>query len=290
MTKASNDSALKQIKDYYYLSVFVCFTGVLGFYSAYAYLQEELLADKSKRLDTSFVLGIQSLIAVLISATIIQTFKMGSLLGDFHKGDAVVGTLNFCTMYCSNFALKYVSYPFVVLAKSAKILPVCLTGWLIGVYKLTWTQTVLFVVISTGLVIFNFSKVKSSHIEDESTVGLVLVLTSLLFDGFVNAETDKNHKAQHRPFAYHSMLYSNLIGLAGNFIFYAYAVNMNGDNTLSRVLNDPVLTQNVFLISLCGAMGQIFIYLTISLHDCLLLSVFTTSRKCLSVVLSSIIF
>lgn len=58
MTKASNESALKQIKDYYYLSVFVCFTGVLGFYSAYAYLQEELLADKSKRLDTSFVLGI----------------------------------------------------------------------------------------------------------------------------------------------------------------------------------------------------------------------------------------
>lgn len=179
---------------------------------------------------------------MLISATIIQTFKMGSLLGDFHKGDAVVGTLNFFTMYCSNFALKYVSYPFVVLAKSAKILPVCLTGWLIGVYKLTWTQTVLFLVISTGLIIFNFSKVKSSNIEDESIVGLVLVLASLLFDGFVNAETDKNHKAQHRPFAYHSMLYSNLIGLAGNFIFYTYAVNINGDNTLSRVLNDPVLT------------------------------------------------
>jgi UDP-galactose transporter B1 len=86
------------------------------------------------------------------------------------------------------------------------------------------------------------------------------------------------------------MLYSNLIGLAGNFLFYAYAVSANGDSTLQRVLEDPVLTKNVLLISLCGALGQIFIYLTISLHDCLLLSVFTTSRKCLSVVLSSIIF
>lgn len=38
MTKSTNDSALNQLKDYYYLSVFVCFTGVLGFYSAYAYL------------------------------------------------------------------------------------------------------------------------------------------------------------------------------------------------------------------------------------------------------------
>ena len=43
--------------------------------------------------------------------------------------------------------------------------------------------------------IFNFAKVKKSNIEDESTMGLVLVLASLLFDGFVNAETDKNHKA-----------------------------------------------------------------------------------------------
>jgi UDP-galactose transporter B1 len=116
-------------------------------------------------------------------------------MDEFHKGDAMVGTLNFCTMYCSNFALKFVSYPFVVLAKSAKILPVCLTGWIIGVYKLTWTQTALFITISMGLVIFNLNKVKGSHVEDESIVGLLLVLASLLFDGFVNAETDKNHRA-----------------------------------------------------------------------------------------------
>jgi solute carrier family 35 (UDP-galactose transporter), member B1 len=227
---------------------------------------------------------------VIISSAIIRGFGMGSLLGEFHKGDAVVGTLNFCTMFCSNFALKYVSYPFVVLSKSAKILPVALTGWIIGVYQLTWTQTVLFFTISAGLVIFNMAKVKQEHIEDESPNGLVLVLASLLFDGFVNAETDKNHRAQHRKYAYHSMLYSNLIGLAGNLLLYTYHVQFNGDSTLTRVLADPTLTRNVLLISLCGALGQIFIYLTISLHDCLLLSVFTTSRKCLSVVLSSILF
>lgn len=86
------------------------------------------------------------------------------------------------------------------------------------------------------------------------------------------------------------MLYSNLIGLAGNVLFYYYAVLFNGDDTYIKVMSDPVLVKNVLLISLCGALGQIFIYLTISLHDCLMLSVFTTSRKCLSVVLSSIIF
>ena len=96
-------------------------------------------------------------------------------------------------MFCSNFALRYVSYPFVVLSKSAKILPVCLTGWLTGVYKLTWAQVCLAVTITAGLVIFNSNKVKNVS-GDESLVGLGLVLASLMFDGFVGTATDKNHK------------------------------------------------------------------------------------------------
>ena len=154
---------------------------------------------------------------------------MGAFAQDFHKTDAYVGILNFCTMYCSNFALKFVSYPFVVLAKSAKILPVCMTGVLFGVYKLTWTQTGLFITISSGLVIFNLNKVKNTHVDDESPIGLFLVLASLFFDGFTNVATDMNHRAQKRPFAYHSMLYTNFIGLVANMMFYAYAVQVNDD-------------------------------------------------------------
>jgi UDP-galactose transporter B1 len=86
------------------------------------------------------------------------------------------------------------------------------------------------------------------------------------------------------------MLYSNLIGLVGSVAMYTYSVIVHEDDTLSKIIEDPALLNKVILISVCGALGQIFIYLTISLHDCLMLSVFTTSRKCLSVVLSSIIF
>lgn len=71
--------------------------------------------------------------AVLISSSIIKLFGMGSLT-EMTKGDAFVGGLNFVTMFCSNYSLKFVNYPFMVLAKSAKVLPVVLTGWLSGVY------------------------------------------------------------------------------------------------------------------------------------------------------------
>ena len=101
------------------------------------------------------------------------------------QGDIFVGGLNFVTMFCSNYSLKFVNYPFMVLAKSAKVLPVVLTGWLRGVYKLSTTQLFIAFTITCGLVIFNFSHVKG--VEHESFFGIALVLASLLFDGFVSS-------------------------------------------------------------------------------------------------------
>lgn len=215
---------------------------------------------------------------------------MGPLVSGFSKGDFFVGALNFMTMYCSNFALKFVNYPFMVLAKSAKILPVILAGWLTGVYTLEKSQVLIAITISIGLVIFNSNKVQGGFFDD-SLFGILLVLLSLMFDGFVGSQTDKNHKAnKQRNYAYHTMLYNNLVGLVGNLLFFVFAYYFQQDDTLERVLSDTSLLRDVLLISLCGAVGQIFIFLTISLHDCYKLSIVTTSRKCLTVVVSAFVF
>jgi hypothetical protein len=57
-----------------------------------------------------------------------------SLTEGFNKDDGIVAFLNFCSMNCSNYALKSVPYPFVVLSKSAKVIPVIMIGALRGVY------------------------------------------------------------------------------------------------------------------------------------------------------------
>ena len=79
----------------------------------------------------------------------------------------------------------------MVLAKSAKVLPVVLTGWLLSVYKISMVQVLIAITITVGLVIFNISKVNG--LQDESLYGIGLVMLSLLFDGLVGAQTDKNH-------------------------------------------------------------------------------------------------
>lgn len=86
-------------------------------------------------------------------------------------------------MYCSNIALKFVNYPFVVLSKSAKIMPVIIIGSIRKIYKLQSVQYILAILITIGLVLFNSKKLGS--IEADNIVGILLIVASLLFDGMV---------------------------------------------------------------------------------------------------------
>lgn len=124
---------------------------------------------------------------MIAAAIIIISGDMGSLFGNFCMGDIFVGILQFSTMYCSNYSLKFVSFPFMVLAKSAKILPVIIAGWLQGVYKLSGTQIVIAIIISSGLVTFNAGKISGLDAEAGNYIGIGLVLASLALDGYSNS-------------------------------------------------------------------------------------------------------
>ena len=64
-------------------------------------------------------------------------------------------------MNCSNYAMRGISFPFVVLSKSAKVIPVILVGKLRGVYNPSRQQYMIALFITLGLVIFNVDKVSS---------------------------------------------------------------------------------------------------------------------------------
>lgn len=119
---------------HHYLLLSVCIPSGGSVRLLYLLIYSHRLADKSKKINVSLVISIQAGTAVLLSSTIIKFFSMGSLWGSLNNGDLIVGGLNFATMFCSNYSIKFVNYPFMVLAKSAKVLPVVLTGWLLRVY------------------------------------------------------------------------------------------------------------------------------------------------------------
>lgn len=243
------------------------------------------LADKSLKLNVNVVMGVQNVIGLLIAVLILRCSYKASLWDCLGRNDFFVGVLTFGSMYCSNFALKYVDYPFVVLAKSAKIMPVIIIGTIRGMYSLRPVQYLMAVLITGGLVLFNSKKVVA--IELDNMVGIALVFASLFFDGLVSTQTDKTHKGSGRDYAYSLMFSNNLVQLLANLAFYGFYLFAHGDDTLAHICSSPRLLVDVVMIGVSGALGQIFIYFTISLFNCHLLAVITTSRKLFSVVLSN---
>ena len=86
------------------------------------------------------------------------------------------------------------------------------------------------------------------------------------------------------------MFYNNMFVLAGNLLIFIIQVLVYEDKSLWVLLDNSELMMGTLTIGLCGAVGQIFIYLTISIFDNYLVSIITTSRKCLSVVVSNFYF
>ncbi len=86
-------------------------------------------------------------------------------------------------------------------------------------------------------------------------MGIALILGSLIFDGLVSSQTDKEHKSSGRDFAYSLMFSNNFVQLVLNVVFYAFYFFIHGDGTLTKILSDPVLLRDVIMIGTSGALG-----------------------------------
>jgi len=281
---------IETLKEWYVTTLLICFGGVFCLFSYYGYLQEALLRDKELALNVNFVTGVETAFSCLFALVIIKAGNMGPLFaGTLTKGDLIVGLLNFFSKFFTNLSLKYVNYPVTVLAKSAKVIFTILVGSIRGIYKPNFAQVCIAITITAGLIVFNSGKMGGLD-EDSNIIGIGLVFGSLVLDGVSSSETDKIHKAEKREFAYHSMFYTNLVSMGFNCLFYIATRLYQGDNTFENVVAKNDVLMNVLSFGICGGAGQIFIFLTISLHNCLTLSIMTTCRKCFSMVISAYFF
>lgn len=86
------------------------------------------------------------------------------------------------------------------------------------------------------------------------------------------------------------MFSNNLFGLVVSLMIYAFEVQNYGDDSHNIIFGNPKLLYESVAIGLCGSIGQVFIFLTVSLFDCYLLTIITTTRKFFSVVYSNFKF
>ncbi|GAB2297239.1 UDP-galactose/UDP-glucose transporter 3 [Dionaea muscipula] len=149
-------------------------------------------------------------------------------------------------------ALKYISYPAQVLAKSSKMIPVMLMGSLVYGTIYTFSEYICTFLVAGGVSMFALTKTSSKTIsklaQPNAPLGYGLCFLNLIFDGFTNATQDSLKARQH-----------------------------------------PEAAWDVLFYCLCGAVGQNFIFLTISRFGSLTNTTITTTRKFVSIVVSSLL-
>ncbi|KAG0485025.1 hypothetical protein HPP92_009104 [Vanilla planifolia] len=190
-------------------------------------------------------------------------------------------------------ALKYISYPAQVLAKSSKMIPVMLMGSLVYGIKYSLPEYICTFLVAGGVSAFALAKTSSKTISKlahpNAPYGYGLCFLNLLFDGFTNATQDSIKLRYPKTSAWEIMLGMNLWGTIYNVVFMFGWPNAAGYDAVRFCREHPEVAWDILMYCLCGAVGQNFIFLTISRFGSLANTTITTTRKFVSIVVSSLL-
>lgn len=199
-------------------------------------------------------------------------------------------------------ALKYTDYITYILGKSCKLLPVMFLHLTIFRKRYPLYKYLVVALVTAGVAVFTFytSKRKSSSaIKSNSSWGLLLLSINLLFDGLTNTTQDHIFST-YRPYSGPQMMVAqNLLAtfLTSGYLFvspYLPPATSFSPNELSSAMSfiraHPTVGTDILGFCLCGAIGQIFIFYTLSQFSSLLLVTVTVTRKMLTMMLSVVWF
>lgn len=190
-------------------------------------------------------------------------------------------------------ALKYISYPAQVLAKSSKMIPVMLVGTLVYGIKYTFPEYICTLLVAGGVSAFALLKTSSKTINKlahpNAPLGYGLCFLNLAFDGFTNATQDSITARYPKTTAWEIMLGMNLWGTIYNVIYMFGWPHGSGFEAVQFCKQHPEAARDILMYCLCGAVGQNFIFLTISRFGSLANTTITTTRKFVSIVVSSLV-
>ncbi|OVA13321.1 UAA transporter [Macleaya cordata] len=190
-------------------------------------------------------------------------------------------------------ALKYISYPAQVLISKLDFHAVMLMGTLVYGIKYTLPEYVCTFLVAGGVSAFALAKTSSKTISKlahpNAPLGYGLCFLNLAFDGFTNATQDSITARYPKTSAWDIMLGMNLWGTIYNMVYMFGWPHGSGFESVQFCRKHPEAAWDIFLFCLCGAVGQNFIFLTISRFGSLANTTITTTRKFVSIVVSSLV-
>lgn len=185
-------------------------------------------------------------------------------------------------------ALKFISFPTQVLAKSCKIIPVMIMGRIISRNKYEFYEYVTAVTISIGMIFFLSGSYDHSKSTPMTTItGLFLLALYMIFDSFTsNWQSDlfKTYGITSIQMMCGVNLFSTLFTAASLFVQGGFA------ESLTFSSEHPTFLLDCAVLSISSACGQLFIFYTISQFGAVVFTIIMTVRQALAILLSCLIY
>ncbi|CAG8576088.1 2118_t:CDS:1 [Dentiscutata heterogama] len=284
------------------VNVLFCFIGIYSCFLTWGILQERVsttpYGDKETKqqkfkyfiflnMIQSFMASITAFIYIKISKENFEIIN-NSLLKKFLQ-IALLGAIAPTFGYES---LKHIDYPTLTLGKTCKLVPVMLMSIILYRRKFSFYQYIVVMLVTLGVSSFMLlqpTSEKKKAVEPSSLYGTILLSINLLIDGVVCSTQDQIF-SKYKIKGQHMMFFMNLFSGILMACWLINPWNQELFNAITFCKNYPNIIKDILLFSLCGALGQCFIFFTLDNFGSLFLNTVTVTRKFFTVLLSVFIF
>lgn len=246
-------------------TLLICAGGIYASFITYGYLQEYVYLYvspdgtpfKSLKTATLLLLLAQTLLNTIFAAAV-------SAVSNDHPVPlhyfAAPGLTYIGAMIASNEALKYVSYPLQVLAKSCKLVPVMLVNVVFYRRQQSIWQYLHVALVTAGILLFQYKSKEDSR--DNSVYGLVLLVLSLAMDG-VTGPTQEWLRDNFKPSNNQFILFCNLWAVIYLVVGLLLVPDALGEISFLVDPQNRSLLPRLVIFCICGTVGQNFIFMTL---------------------------
>ncbi|KAK6523258.1 UDP-galactose transporter [Orbilia ellipsospora] len=195
-------------------------------------------------------------------------------------------------------ALSHIDYITFILAKSCKLLPVMFLHLTIYQRRYPLYKYIVVLLVTSGVAVFTLynnpaSAAKKHKGSDTSSLyGLLLLSINLLLDGVTNSTQDHMFATSGGLVTGPQMQCG--LNLVSSFLTAGWLIVNPWSSELVDAVGfmreNPGVVGDVVGFALCGAVGQVFIFYTLSRFGSLTLVTVTVTRKMFSMILSVFAF
>lgn len=274
-----------------------CAAGLLGSYLTWGLLQERIMAFEYGKTDTEpgehfvnsqFLVFMNRILAFVVAMLYMVCTAQPRHTAPLYKY-SYSSLSNIMSSWCQYEALKFVSFPVQVLAKSSKVIPVMLMGKLVSKKSYAYHEYLTALLISVGVSVFLLSGEDSVRGDGQATTisGILILLGYLTFDAFTSNWQGELFK-QHNMTSMQMMAGVNLFSVL--FTTVSLAEQGGFFDSVAFMLKYPAFLWHVTLLSITSATGQLFIFYTISRFGPITFTIIMTIRQGVAILLSCLIY